>query len=268
MIITDELARRLEYAEAVDASGCVDAACRLDPSLGAATAAVAGGFLTFCGPESPLTHAVGTGMHGPVTPDEVREIEQFFQSRGAPVAIDICPHADPTLRDILSQRGYRMTEFNNVLVRKLPPSTELPTTPENLTIRAAEADDVELYAATLVRGFFGRDEMTEDELTLGRLLFLMPSSTAYMAFIEGEAVGAGSVSIRNGVANLFGDATLSRARGRRVQSSLIAERLRAASAANCDIAIAGTQPGSVSQGNYEKLGFQVAYSKVTMVLDA
>jgi hypothetical protein len=33
---------------------------------------------------------------------------------------------------------------------------------------------------------------------------------------------------------------------------------------SCDLAMASTQPGSVSQRNYERAGFQVVYTKVTM----
>jgi len=264
VIITDALASRLEYAEAVDGAGCVDAACRLNRDIGAAVAGVAGGVLTFCGVDSPLTHATGVGMNGPVTVEEVDAIEHFFLSRGAAVAIDVCPHSDPTLRDILSQRGYRITEFSNVVVRELPAGS-LPETPESLVIRTAEPDEIELYATTTVRGFFGRNTMTEEEHTLGRMLFQMPCTTSLLAFLAGEAVGGGGVSMRNGVASFFGDATLRDSRGRGIQSGVIVERLRIASGAGCAIAVAGTQPGSVSQRNYQRLGFQVAYTRVTML---
>jgi hypothetical protein len=266
VIISDELARRLEYAEAVDAAGCVDAECCLSPNSNAEAKGVAGGFLTFCGTESPLTHAIGVGMHGPVSVDEVYEIEHFFRSRGAAVAIDVCPHADASLRDILCQRGYRITEFNDVLVRPLP-AGELPEHPSHLEIRTAGADEEELYARTVVRGFFGRDEMTDAEYRLGRILFHMPCSNVLMAFADGEAAGCGGLSIRNRVANFFGDATLRSQRNRGSHSALIAERLRIASADGCDVATAGTQPGSTSQANYQRFGFEVAYSKITMVLD-
>jgi hypothetical protein len=266
MLITDELARRLEYAEAVDAAGCVDAACRLDPECEASAKAVGGGYLTFCGAESPLTHAIGVGMHGPVTVADVDEIEAFFRSRGAPVAVDVCPHADPSLRDILSQRGYRMMDFSNVLVRPIAAGEQIAAVEDGPEVRPGQPDEMDLYAQTVVRGFFGRETMTEEELQLGRLLFRMPCTTGYLAFVAGEAVGAGGLSIRNRVASFFGDATLRAARGRRVQSALIAERLRAAVEAGCDVAAAGTQPGSVSQRNYQRFGFAVAYSKVTMVL--
>jgi hypothetical protein len=264
VIITDELARRLEHAEAVDAAGCVEAACRLEKDCDAAANAAAGGYLTFCGVESPLTHAIGVGMHGPLTAGDVDEVEHFFRSRKAPVSIDVCPHADPSLYDLLCQRGYRITEFHNVLVRTLP--VDLPQSSESVHIRAGHPDDYELYASTVVRGFFGRDEMTEEELRLGRLLFRMPCTTGYLAIRDdGEAIAAAGLSIRNGVANFFGDATLRSARGRGAHSALIRERLQGASQAGCDLAMAGTQPGSTSQRNYQRLGFQVAYTKCTMV---
>lgn len=263
MIVTDELARRLEYAEAVDAAGCVDAACRLEADCDAASSAAAGGYLTFCGVESPLTHAIGVGMHGPLTTADVDQIEQFFRTRKAPVTIDVCPHADPSLYDILCQRGYRITEFHNVLVRSLP--AELAHSSEPILVRPAHPDELDLYAVTVVRGFFGRDEMTEEEVRLGRLLFRMPCTTGFLAILgDGEPVGAGGLSIRNGMANFFGDATLRSARGHGAHTALIRERLRAASNAGCDLAMAGTQPGSISQRNYQRLGFEVAYTKCTM----
>lgn len=263
MIITDALARRLEYAEAVDAAGCVDAACVLDQACGASAMAIAGGVLTFCGPESPLTHAIGIGMHGTVTAEEISEIEHYFQSRGATVAIDVCPHSDPSLRELLAERSYRAGEYNNVLVRALP-AEGLADTPD-IPVRSAAPEDEELYARTIVCGFFSRDYMTEPEFRLGRMLYHMPCTTGLLASVSGQVAGGGGLSIRNKVASFFGDATLAAFRGRGVQRAIITERLRMASAAACDIAVAGTQPGSTSQRNYQRLGFEVAYTKTTML---
>lgn len=265
MLVTDELARRIEYAEAVDAAGCVEAASRLDRNSEAAVKAAAGGYLTFCGVESPLTHAIGVGMHGPVTPNDIDEVEHFFRSRRAPISIEVCPHADPSLYDILSHRGYRITEFNNALVRALPADVPSPAT--GIEVRAASQGEIETFATTIVRGFFGRDEMTEAELRLGRLLIRMPSTTGYFAQCAGSRpVAGGCMSVRNRIANFFGDATRRDERGHGAHTALIAERLRVASIANCDLATALTQPGSTSQRNYQRMGFEIAYTKCTMVL--
>src|SRR5688572_27176017 len=102
MIVTDELARRLEAAEAVDAAECAEAACAVDSDCAPALEAAGGGILTFCGAVSPLTHALGLAMHAPMTEAELDAIETFFRSRGAPVVVDVCPHADPSLRELLS----------------------------------------------------------------------------------------------------------------------------------------------------------------------
>lgn len=266
MIITDELARRLEYSEAADAAGCVEAAGLIHADTEAVSQAAGGGYLTFCEPESPLTRGIGVGMHGPVAVEDIVGIEQFFLSRGAPVALEVCPHADGSLREILSHRGYRITEFNNVLVRDLT-AGNLPNVPAGLHVRRAEADDADLYARTVVRGFFGRDEMTDVEYRLGLMLFHMPRTTGYLAYAGDEPSSGGGLSIRHGVASFFGDATLRACRGKGLHTALIAERLRIAREAGCDLAAAVTQPGSASQRNYQRLGFLVAYSRVTMVRD-
>ena len=70
------LARRLEAAEAANARGCT----AIHPL--AASLDVAGGCAVFVGAESPLSHAVGIGLHGPVMPAELDLLEDFFRSRG------------------------------------------------------------------------------------------------------------------------------------------------------------------------------------------
>ena len=85
----------------------------------AASLDVAGGCAVFVGAESPLTQAVGIGLNGPVQRGELEALETFFRSRGAKVSIDLCPLADPGLLPMLAERGYRVTEFNNVLVKRL-----------------------------------------------------------------------------------------------------------------------------------------------------
>jgi hypothetical protein len=56
-------------------------------------------------------------------------------------------------------------------------------------------------------------------------------------------------------------------RRRGAHSAVIRARLVEAAARGCDLITAGTLPGSVSQRDYERQGFQVAYTKATMVLD-
>ena len=64
---------------------------------------------------------------------------------------------------------------------------------------------------------------------------------------------------------LFADSTLLGFRGAGLQDALIRERLRAAVGEGWDLATAATLAGSVSQRNYERHGFRVAYTKATLV---
>ncbi|HYP13385.1 MAG TPA: GNAT family N-acetyltransferase [Bryobacteraceae bacterium] len=267
ILITDQLARRLEHAQAADDAGCAEAACSLDPCSEATVVSTAGGYLTFCGPNSPLTHAIGVGMNGPVSEEELEEIEEFFQSRDASVTIDITPHTDHDLRSMLCERGYTIAEFLNVLVREVRPDEPKPECPTQAQVRRIQDPrETELHSRTMLTGFMSRPDLTKEELALGRMLLLMPYSRPYLAEMHGEAAGAACLSIRDRTAHCFGDSTLPAYRNGGVHTALICARLADAIQEGCDLALAATQPGSVSQRNYERLGFQIAYSKLTMVL--
>ena len=266
ILITDELAQRLEMAEAVDAAACAEAACCLDEARCAAVKSIGGAYLTFCGPASPLTHGLALGMHGPVTPEEIEEIEDFFVSRDAPVVLDVTAHSHPSLREALSERGYRVGEFNNVLVRQLQPGEDPPQCLAGTSVRLARSDEQELYARTVVSGFLSRSDLNEEEMMLGRILFAMPQGRSYLAEVNGEIAGGCGMSMRGGVASCYGDSTLPVFRSRGAHTAMICARIAAAMEAGCDVMTAGTVPGSTSQRNYQRMGFVVAYSKISMVL--
>ena len=257
-----ELARRLEAAEKRAGVACAEAHQRLNPDVGATVEEVAGGFSIFVGVRSPLTHALGLGMHGPVRAGEMDRLEHFYQVRGAAVTVDLCPLADPSLVELLGRRGYRVTEFNNVLVRKLA-GEEIP--PDVASVRLANTDEEQLWAHTVGRGFLEKDDLTREEMEVGRAIWHTAGARCYLALASGRAAAAGAIAVDSGLATLFADSTLLGFRGAGMQGALIRERLRAAVAAGCDLATAATLAGSVSQRNYERNGFEVAYTKATFV---
>ena len=247
------LARRLEAAEAANARGCAPA--------GAESQEIAGGCAIFAGADSPLTQAVGMGLAGPVSLAEIVALEAFFRSRGARVAIDLCPLADQAFTEALARRGYRITEFNNVLVKRLA-GTEILFTPR---IRRATADEMDVWSHTVGCGFFEQPDLTTEEMNVGRAIFGMPGAMCYLAAGDGgELAGGGAVAIRDGLATLFADSTLAAFRRRGLHRELIAARMNEAIAHGCDMATASTEAGSASQRNYERLGFEVVYTKVAL----
>ena len=219
-----------------------------------------GGIAVFLGAESPLTHAVGVGLNGPVREAELAGIEAFFRSRGAAVSLELAPLADAGLFEALGERGYRITEFNNVLARRLA-GFEITLAPR---VRRAQPEETDLWAHTLGHGFFEKAELSEAEMDIGRDLFHMPAALCYFAASEGQIGGGAALAIREGLATLCADGTIPAFRRQGLQSELIRARLNEAAAQGCDLATASTLPGSQSQRNYERLGFQVAYTKLTL----
>jgi GNAT superfamily N-acetyltransferase len=250
------LARRLEAAEAANAKGCTAIHAE------AASMDVAGGCAVFVGAESPLTHAVGIGLSGPVRVEEIAALEEFFRDRGAKVAIDLCPLADAGLLPLLGERGYRLTEFSNVLVRRLA-GREIVMTPRVRRVLLPEETD--LWSHTVGRGFFDESELTTEEMDVGRAICAMPGALCYLATAStGEPAGAAALAVYGGLATLFADSTIAQFRRGGVHAELIAARLNEALAEGCELATASTLPGSGSQRNYERLGFEVVYTRVTM----
>jgi GNAT superfamily N-acetyltransferase len=249
-------ARRLEAAEAANARGCMGG------GSDAAVLEIAGGIAVFTGAESPLTHAVGIGLNGPVSPEELDRLEDFFRSRGARPAIDLCPFADLGLLPQLAERGYRLTEFNNVLARRLA-GVEMALTPR---VRRMRPDETDLWSHTVGCGFFETGHLTTEEMDVGRAICAMPGAITYLAVTEsGAPAGGGALAIHSGLATLFADSTLTAFRRQGLHRELIAARLNEALVEGCDLAMASTLPGSISQRNYERAGFQVVYTKVTLV---
>lgn len=257
------LARRLELVNARNNAEAALAMREIRPDVLPCVEEVAGGYVIFAGPVSPLTHALAIGLADPVTREHLERIEDFYRERDAVCTIDLCPHAHPSLAELLGERGYCPIEFENVLVRLMHPW--LLAGPGNgIRIREAAAEEAQTWAETVGRGFFELDRLTREECDVGLALFHMPSSRSFFAEIEGQPAGGGGLAVRDNVAALFGASTLPQTRRRGVHLALTQARLAAGSQAGCTLATASTSPGSQSQRTYERCGFQVAYTRVIM----
>ncbi len=260
MILADlKLAQRLEGMDAAGGAATAAAEAQLRPHLGATSLAIAGGQAMFIGVGSPITQAFGLGLDGAVSDAEMDSLEEFFRSRGSDVFIEVCPLADMSLTEHLNRRGYRVIEFSNVLVRKIAnASVTMPAGP--IIVKRATGDEAEVWSRVVAEGFLGPDYPRE-MLPIFEGLFRTEQGRAYLAWLDEKAAGGGGMIIRDGLANLFGDGTIAAYRGRGVQTALIAERLAAAIAHGCDLIMATTMCGTISQRNYERHRFRVAYTR-------
>jgi GNAT superfamily N-acetyltransferase len=263
--LTLELARRIELAEAHAAVEGAETLRRLRPESGAAVERIAGGFAVYCGANSPITQAVGLGLDGPVSEEEFDHLEHFYRSRKEPVRVEACPLADPSFIEQFGKRGYRVTEFTNVMTLPLDASSDedsRPEPPAGMSIEKIGREQIDLWTLTVTQGFSEDFPVAEEILEVMKMFALSPSAECYLARIDGKVAGGGTLAIRNGVAGLFGASTLPAFRNRGVQTALLHARLSRARGAGCDLAACLARPGSTSQRNIVRRGFFVLYTRV------
>lgn len=260
------LARRVELAEAQAAACAAQAATRIRVGA-AAVERIAGGFAVYCGANSPVTQAIGLGLSGPVSDEEFRRLEDFYRSQNEPVRIETCPLADATLFEHLGKHGYRATEFTNVMARRIGRGEDFSLSTREVAVEAIGEKHIDLWTLTVAQGFAEKQPVARDILDVMKMFALAPGIECYLARVGGKPAGGGTLSLRDGIAGLFGASTLPAFRKRGVQSALLRARLARGEAAGCPLAVCLAQPGSASQRNILRHGFQVLYTRVKFEKD-
>jgi GNAT superfamily N-acetyltransferase len=256
-----DFARRLEMAEMI-LPDCVEAMRRYAPHAPNAAAEIAGGMAFFGGVGYPANQIVGMGLHGEVTAEEMDRVEHFFRSRGVASTVVVSPLAHESLRALLGERGYRIAEFNSVLIRPVSEAEPL-VPPDGFVVERVTSETARPWMHAIAEGFAQDIVVAED---IFGSFAILPGALAFLARIEDKVVGGagGRVIPEARIASLFGTSTLPQYRQRGVQSALIARRLYEAALAGCEYAVVSTNPGSGSQRNMERRGFRLAYTKVVM----
>jgi hypothetical protein len=243
---------------------------------------VAGGRALYGRPGSPLNKVLGLGLEGPVSDAELDRIEAFYARHNSPVQIELCPIAPPDLAPRLASRGYVVQSFENEVARVLEDWLDGPAAfdsapvdfaqgrqageagphPDVSVTRTADAGDEETWVRVTAEGFEASEEMTAVMRQ-----FAHPSIVRYLARVGGEPAGGGAAFLNGGVLGIFGTATIPRFRRRGVQTAITWRSLTDARG-EADLAIATVAPGSTSQRTFERLGFQVLYTRVILVRPA
>jgi ribosomal protein S18 acetylase RimI-like enzyme len=264
-------ARRLESIEEMPQVLYARTFQKTRPEIGAAEEEICGGHMVFAGLGSPIGRATGVGLDRPFTVEDLNRVEQFYHAHEAPSQVDLCPMHEPAVFEMLKERGYAIAELNNVLYRRLNVEEEFPPAPAGCEIRRSRMDEAEAAGAIVESAFFP-DGAPEAFRGLIAPFYQMDGALPFVASVAGRLVacGTGLVIPKHKIFALCGAGTLAEFRGRGLQTALLCARMAAAVKAGCEYAAVVTQGGTTSQRNAERLGFRVAYSKVTVIkqLDA
>jgi GNAT superfamily N-acetyltransferase len=254
-----DLAREIELVEADAAVACA----RMMISKGAEAAAetIAGGYAVYCGANSPITQAVGLGLNGPVSLEEFDKLEEFYFKRKEAVRVETCPLADPTLLEYYKERNYHVSEFSNVMVRLVRKMRGAKLT-SGLQLQKAGPEELDLWTLTVAQGFAENYPVTQEILNVMKMFSMGKNAECYLARINGRVAGGATLAVRGRIAGLFGASTLPEFRKRGVQTALLQVRLKRALEVGCELAVSLAQPGSASQRNMTRQGFQSLYTRV------
>lgn len=264
MVIADTaLSQRLERTEARANADFVETRARLESESGAEWIEVGGTYAMFDGPESPLTQTFGLGMFENAANGHLDNLEKFFRDRGAPCFHEVSPLADPSVLSLLGERGYRPIELTSLMC------LDLETVPDKsvgkkevVTTRVIESGEHEIWAKTSAGGWASEHPGLADFMfSFGSVGAQCSGSYPYLAEIGGKPVATGMLIIFGDVCILAGASTIPEARRRGAQSALLRDRLLFAQEKGCTLAMMGAAPGSQSQRNAQKNGFQIAYTR-------
>jgi GNAT superfamily N-acetyltransferase len=269
------LAARIDRAEGRLVAGIAEAMRARRPGNRTIVLPISGGVSVYGGPNSPVNKVIGLGFDGPIDLDALEQIEREWDARDEAVRVELSILADASVPVALSERGYHIHGYENVLGRPLPLGGDLVThDAPGVTVERMREEDERTWidiAVTAFSNLDGTGSAADDSSQLTELEEVMadfaagPGSQRYLARLDGRPVGSGSLVIAGDLAQLAGAGTLPDARGRGVQKALLHRRLADAHAAGANLAVVVTAPGTRSQENVMRRGFILLYTRIILV---
>lgn len=223
-----------------------------------------GGAACFSGFQSFLSQVVGWGFltNPKQIKAEIRTIEHFYKSLHHPrVDIELCPYVGNEIAIVLSERGYKISELNNVSVLDLTTYSILNIAEEPFVIKEIAASEFGIWAKKVALGF-GYPEAENQFNYYAKAKGIK----VFAAYFEGKIVAGATIALHGEVCDLGVTSTLPEFRGRGLQRQLLIARLNNAKQSGVKIAAVTTEPGTVSDRNIQKMGFHCAYTRVKMTL--
>ncbi len=202
----------------------------------------------YAGSENPLTTVKGLGPR--IGESELAEVEGFYAKWGASPVLELAPWVDEASLALLRARGYTVIGEEDVMLR---------ATGEGSTVEAEPIEDVAAWARGLALAFNG--EVNEFWMLLGVSMGSIEGSRLLGIREQGELVAMAQLVPGLRVATFCCDGTVAAARGKGYQKRLIEARLGIARELGLSWCTSEVAPGSGSQRNYVRCGFEKAYSR-------
>jgi GNAT superfamily N-acetyltransferase len=223
---------------------------------------ISGGAACFSGVDSYLSQVVGWGFatHSKQFKSEIENIEHFYKTQAhARVDIELCPFVGNELTVFLSQRGYCVSEVNNVSALNLQAYKPVDYALEPFEIREVVFAELDEWATRVALGF-GYPKAKNQFFRYAQAKGVQ----AFAVYEHGFIVAGAVVAMHGDFCDLGVTSTLPAYRGIGLQKKLLHARLNFAKEQGLSWAIVTTEPGTVSDANVQKIGFHCAYTRIKM----
>src|SRR5262249_16856404 len=133
---------------------------------------------------------------------------------------------------------------------------------KTIEVRRVPAAEIDLWTRTVATGFAEGQAPAAELLEVMKAFALAEGVECYLSEIDKQPAGGWTATLAGGLAGVCGGSTVPEFRKCGVQTELLRTRIERGREAGCDIAVCLAQPGSSSQRNVVRRGFQVLYTRV------
>ncbi|MBD3165650.1 GNAT family N-acetyltransferase [bacterium] len=225
------------------------------------------GIISYHNNSEDYCQAIGVGMEEEISEEMLEDLEQRFIARSLPARTTITPFTDPGFARLLQDRGWRIETWMNVLVCPLDEEEEFEEgefEADGVEVREIDPEEFGLWARTIAEAFTTVETGAASTPEYYAWFEEFDSARMYMGYVNGKVAGAGVLVMLDDVVFLSGAGTLEEFRRKGVQTVLLRRRMEDAIDEGATLALFLSVPGSPSQRNAERLGFEVAYTRVYM----
>jgi GNAT superfamily N-acetyltransferase len=206
-----------------------------------------------------FNRVAGLGVEAPATEDQIDEaIGHFRDARVPRFFVDVSPAAWPIgLSDWVTARGLSLHNNWVKLMREVEPVPAVHTMTRIIEIGSEHAEAF----GKIIQSVFG---LPESLSAWAASLVGNPKRRHFMAFDRDKPIATGAMYIEGAWAEFGYAAVVPEARGRNLQSALIAARIRAARESGCRWLSMETAEETLERPGYSfrnarKMGFEVVY---------
>ncbi|WP_170006398.1 GNAT family protein [Bacillus fonticola] len=203
---------------------------------------------------------LGLGTTQQVTHKQMEKLEDFYHSCNGVPAVEVTPFADPTLLEVIQERGYAMTETEQVWGLNMEKWMDTET--DTASVAPVPVRRMGEYIESFQKGFGLEGEGLQSAKEYVTTIFHAPHHHPLAIEQNGKYATTGLFQTMDDIAFLSSTSTKPKSRGKGFQTTMLQARLRMAKEAGSQVAIIESVAGSASARNIERARFQVLYTKM------